>query len=156
MILTLQWLVAGFSQAFYFIIKSHESAGLYEDYHTTWIGRQSTVYMQLQLNYNDNYFKKPKTFKNGVVFYRVVMNFCKKQENLGFCEKENNFFFSKTTKNIFSIQLQERYRVGWADFGIICDFPCSTSGARRIQVQKNNFQQISGFGSKGLRSIIFN
>jgi hypothetical protein len=32
------WLCVGFSQAFYFIIKSHESAGLYEDYHTTWIG----------------------------------------------------------------------------------------------------------------------
>jgi hypothetical protein len=30
----------GFSQAFYFIIKSHDSAGLYEDYHTTWIGRR--------------------------------------------------------------------------------------------------------------------
>ena len=28
----------GFSQAFYFIIKSHEEAELYEKYHTTWIG----------------------------------------------------------------------------------------------------------------------
>ena len=28
----------GFSQAFYFIIKSHEDAELYEKYHTTWIG----------------------------------------------------------------------------------------------------------------------
>lgn len=28
----------GFSQAFFFIIKSHEDADLYEEYHTTWIG----------------------------------------------------------------------------------------------------------------------
>ena len=28
----------GFSQAFFFIIKSHEDADLYEKYHTTWIG----------------------------------------------------------------------------------------------------------------------
>ena len=28
----------GFSQAFFFIIKSHEDAELYEKYHTTWIG----------------------------------------------------------------------------------------------------------------------
>ena len=28
----------GFSQAFFFIIKSHEDASLYAEYHTTWIG----------------------------------------------------------------------------------------------------------------------
>jgi hypothetical protein len=29
----------GFSQAFFFIIKSHEDAGLYVEYYTTWIGK---------------------------------------------------------------------------------------------------------------------
>ena len=28
----------GFSQAFFFIIKSHEDASLYAEYHTTWVG----------------------------------------------------------------------------------------------------------------------
>ena len=34
----------GFTQAFYFIVKSHEDADLYADYHTTWIGNlDSTI-----------------------------------------------------------------------------------------------------------------
>lgn len=31
-------MLLGFSQAFYFIIKSHDNAEMFEEYHTTWIG----------------------------------------------------------------------------------------------------------------------
>ena len=40
-------MLLGFTQAFFFILKSHEEADWFESYHTTWIGDICTEYLLL-------------------------------------------------------------------------------------------------------------
>ena len=49
-------MLLGFTQAFFFILKSHEEADWFESYHTTWIGESYSV---------------PKTFLTNHLFRTV-------------------------------------------------------------------------------------